>query len=161
MYDDPMDLLMQNVDKRKAGALLAAYLTPTLLSLVDNQQESTFNQMFGAPATVLAGAMAGGTLARATGNISEEAKAEALRKIVVDLKSEAKGKRDSEGPQAANEFFGQEKAKRTQAYQDQFKNIPGLGVSPREIRRGQTGSLIGAALAAPLAYSMLRDGEVQ
>jgi hypothetical protein len=161
MYEDPVDLLMQNMDKRKAGALLAAYLTPTLLSLVDNQQEDALSQVVGAPLTVIAGAMAGGTLARATGNISEDAKAEALRKIVTELKNEAKGVRDKDGPVAANEFFGHEKAKRTAAYEQDFKKIPGLGISPRDIRRGQTGSLIGAALSAPLAYSMLRGGEIE
>lgn len=161
MYQDPVDVLMDNMDKRKAGALLAAYLAPTILSLVDNQEESTYNQLIGAPATVLAGGIAGGYLARATGNVNEEAKAQALRNIVTELKKEAKGMRDKDGPQAANEFFGHEKAKRTQAYEDQFKKIPGLNLSPRDIRRGQTGSLIGAAIATPLAYSMLRDGEIE
>lgn len=168
--------------KRMAGALLAAFAAPSLLGLIDNQDQGMINEL-GSGAVSAAGSLAGGYLGYKQSHLAnEEIKDAFVREAVKDLKTKSQIIAAEQGAAAGIEYFsnakrqllqdiGQLDPKRANAFNNSVrKNVPEIGdmiadldllrKSPREIQGMTRGAALGAVAAALPAYLALRGGDM-
>ena len=157
---------------RMAGGALAAALLPASLSMIDNQEENLAQQ-------IIAGSITGGGIAlgqiieRSLDQMSPEEVEEFLKMEVNELKRKSKETMKTKGVQSANEEFATAKQRLYQEFEpvdemqgrrNAFENVTGadlLGQTPRNLRSMTRGALLGALASAPLAYGVLRGGEIE
>ena len=157
---------------RMAGGALAAVLLPGMLASIDNQEEDFANQLLSGGITA-GGVGLGAYIEQMSQHLTPEQMDDYINNAVNDLKAKSKVDMKESGPQAAADRFGRAK----QAVYDEvnpvdpqpgrrkvFEQVTGmdaLGRSPRELRGMTRGALIGGLLAAPLAYGVMRNGEIE
>lgn len=168
--------------KRMAGLALAGILTPTVLSVLDNQEEN-FGQQMASGILTSVGVGAGGILGYNNGHFKTDAIKEAfVRESVSKLKTESQQVAANEGPAAGIKYFADGKRKllqdieaidpkRAAAFNSSVRQIPELGdmiagldlphKTPREVSRMTAGAALGAIASALPAYLAVRGGEIE
>ena len=168
--------------KRMAGALLAAVLTPSALSLVDDQETSISGGLLSGLIGT-AGVGGGGYLGYKSSRLSDEGKDALVKSVLKDLKTKSQEVAAREGAAAGIDYFGKAKADLLEILDPvdpgrspQFnavmrREVPEVGDmiadlnllqrSPREIRGMTRGAALGALAAALPSYLALRSGEVE
>tara|TARA_R110002012_G_scaffold50126_2_gene129833 strand:- start:3812 stop:4372 length:561 start_codon:yes stop_codon:yes gene_type:complete len=157
---------------RMAGGALAAALLPTGLSMVDNQEENLAQVLIAGGLT--GGGMAIGQIIEETlDQMSPEEIEEFIQMEVGELKRKSRQDMKTKGVQQANEEFGRAKQKLYEDFEpvdaqpgrrEVFRRVTGadlLGKTPRNLRSMTRGALLGGIAAAPLAYGVLRGGEIE
>lgn len=157
---------------RMAGGALAAALLPGLMSSVDNQEENIAQQLLSAGITV-GGASLGTVIDRDHNYMSPEQIDEYIKDEIVELKRKSKENMKTKGVEEANAEFARAKQKLYEDFQpvdsqkgrrEVFRKVTGadlLSQTPRNLRSLSRGALLGAIAAAPLAYGVLRGGEIE
>jgi len=158
--------------KRMAGAALIAMLAPGILASTDNQEENFLQEVLSGTIT-LGGAGYGAYLENDLARLSDEEKAYAVEQELADLKRKSKETMKDKGPMVANEEYGQAKQRMLNEYEPIDTNkgrrkvarenigFDVLGMTPRTVKASARGALIGALASMPLAYGVMRGGEIE
>ena len=166
--------------KRMAGVALGAFLTPSVLAMLDNQEESTLDS-FGAGLTASAGLGAGGIMGYL--QAGDEAVNDELmvENKLRDLKVESQEIAKRDGPAAGVEYFAKGKqelldyiapmdADRSDVFNEYMRSKPMGGMvadlnipemSPRQAKYTTRGAMLGALAAAVPSYNLMRGGEIE
>lgn len=166
--------------KRMAGVALGAALTPSVMMMLDNQEESFMDQLISGAIT--AGGIGVGGYMGMQGGALGEAETEAYINDGLDqLKTEAKEVAKTKGPAAGVEHYAKGKEllmeyvkpidpNRSGAFNNYMREIPEFGPmiadlnipsrTPRQMKHLSRGAMLGALASAPLAYQALRGGEI-
>jgi len=157
---------------RMAGGALAAALLPGTLAMMDNQDENFAQQL-------IAGGITGGGMAigqmieKSLDQMSPEQIEEFIQMEVGELKRKSREDMKTKGVQQANEEFGRAKQKLYEDFEpidsqagrrEVFRRVTGadlLSKTPRNLRSMARGALLGGIAAAPLAYGVMRGGEIE
>lgn len=157
---------------RMAGGALAAALLPAGLSMIDNQEENLAQQL-------IAGGVTGGGIAigqiieQTLDQMSPEEIEEFIEMEVGELKRKSKQDMKTKGVQQANDEFGRAKQRLYEDFEpvdsqpgrrEVFRKMTGadlLSKTPRNLRSLTRGALLGGIAVAPLAYGVLRGGEIE
>ena len=158
--------------KRMAGAALLAMLAPGILASTDNQEENFLQEVLSGSIT-LGGAGIGAYVENDIARMSDEDKAFAVEQELADLKRKSKETMKEKGPMVANEEYGQAKQRMLNEYEPIDTNkgrrkvarenigFDVLGMTPRTVRASARGALLGALASMPLAYGVMRGGEIE
>ena len=105
--------------------------------------------------------------------MSDEDKAYAVEQELAELKRQSKETMKVKGPMVANEEYGQAKQQMLNEYEPIDTNrtrrkvarenigFDVLGMTPRTVRASARGALLGALASMPLAYGVMRGGEIE
>ena len=157
---------------RMAGGALAAALLPGLMSSVDNQDENIAQQLLSAGITA-GGVGIGQLIERSIDNMSPDEIEDFIKMEVGELKRKSREDMKTKGVQQANDEFGRAKQKLYEDFEpvdaqpgrrEVFRRKTGfdvLGQTPRNLRSMSRGALLGGLAAVPLAYGVLRGGEIE
>ena len=157
---------------RMAGGALAAALLPGIMSSVDNQEENLGQQLLSGGITA-GGVGIGALIEQSLDHMSPREIQEFIKDEVGELKRKSREDMKTKGPQQANEEFGRAKQKLYEDFEpvdsqpgrrEVFRRMTGadlLGQTPRNLRSLSRGALIGGLAALPLAYKVLRGGEIE
>ena len=158
--------------KRMAGAALLAMLAPGILASTDNQEENFLQEVLSGSIT-LGGVGLGAYVENDIARMSDEDKAFAVEQELADLKRKSKETMKEKGPMVANEEYGQAKQRMLNEYEPIDTNkgrrrvarenigFDVLGMTPRTVRASARGALLGALASMPLAYGVMRGGEIE
>ena len=158
--------------KRMAGAALLAMLAPGILASTDNQEENFLQEVLSGTIT-LGGAGLGAYIENDFARMSDDEKAFAVEQELSELKRKSKETMKAKGPMVANEEYGQAKQQMLNEYEPIDTNkgrrkvarenigFDVLGMTPRTVRASARGALLGALASMPLAYGVMRGGEIE
>jgi hypothetical protein len=142
------------------------------MSSLDNQEENLGQQLLSGGITA-GGVGIGALIEQSLNQMSPEEIQEFIKDEVGDLKRKSREDMKTKGVQAANDEFGRAKQKLYEDFEpvdaqpgrrEAFRRKTGvdmLGQTPRNLRTMSRGALLGGIAALPLAYGVLRGGEIE
>ena len=166
--------------KRMAGAALGAFFAPSVLSMVDNQEENLLGQA-GSGAFAMGGIGTGGLLGYLEAEKEMVDDELMVENKLRDLKRESQEIMKKEGPAAGVEYFAKGKQElldyispmdsnrsgvfnqymRTKPLGDIIADLNLPAMSPRAAKYTSRGAMLGALASIAPAYNMLRGGEIE
>lgn len=163
-YWDKILTNTDNNDRRMAGVALASMLVPTIGSMVDNQSEDFGREALSGALSaygLLGGAYLGADQMRL--NKMPDGREDYIRSETEKLKTQAKLDMQTLGPEAANAKFADAKARLINDVNPIFRNADpnNFNLTPRTLRGGIKGGMIGGLASVIPAYLMLRGGEIE
>ena len=175
MFNTGLDNLISKTDantKRMAGAALLAALTPSIMSSLDNHEESFLGEALSGAIT-LGGIGTGAYTEHALSQLSEGEKELLIQLKMDDLKKQSKETMKRDGPVVANEKFGHAKQKMLDDFEPidtnkgrrkvmrEVAQFDLLGMTPRTVRATARGALLGGLATIPIAYAPLKGEEIE